>query len=209
MKISYARGTLHAAWTDAYRQLRRCLDAWEEKMRRVHVDWSLLAVTILSGLAAFHVLQRDGVQAALAILHEDAVLFLSILPKVIAGTLIAVLVQMLVARESVVRFVGAGSGLRGLLLAMLVGMIFPGGPFAIFPLAASFLIMGADRGTTIAFITSWLLLGINRALVWELPFLGSDFVLWRSLMSLPVPILAGLLARAMPLSGLINPKSVR
>lgn len=178
-------------------------------MRRVQVDWSLLAIAALSGIAAFHVLRRDGVQTALAILHEDAMLFLSILPKVIAGTLIAVLVRMLVPRESVVRFVGAESGLRGLLLAMLVGLIFPGGPFAIFPLAASFLIMGADRGTTIAFITSWLLLGINRALVWELPFLGSDFVLWRSLISLPVPILAGLLARAIPMAGLIKPESIR
>jgi hypothetical protein len=31
--------------------------------------------------------------------------------------------------------------------------------------------------------------------VWELPFFGVDFVLWRMLVAIPLPILAGLLAR--------------
>jgi hypothetical protein len=31
--------------------------------------------------------------------------------------------------------------------------------------------------------------------VWELPFFGSDFVLWRIIEALPLPIIAGLLAR--------------
>jgi hypothetical protein len=47
----------------------------------------------------------------------------------------------------------------------------------------------------VAFITSWTLLGYARALVWELPLLGSDFVLWRIVVALPLPLVAGLLAR--------------
>ena len=43
---------------------------------------------------------------------------------------------------------------------------------------------------------SWTLLGYARALVWELPFFGVDFVTWRVIVSLPLPILAGLAARA-------------
>ena len=54
---------------------------------------------------------------------------------------------------------------------------------------------GADAGAAIAFVTSWTLLGYNRALVWEMPFFGYEFVLWRALMALPFPVLAGLLAR--------------
>ena len=49
--------------------------------------------------------------------------------------------------------------------------------------------------TAIAFVTGWMLLGYNRALVWELPFFGPDFVLWRIIVSLPIPIIAGLLGR--------------
>jgi hypothetical protein len=39
------------------------------------------------------------------------------------------------------------------------------------------------------------LLGYARILVWELPFFGGDFVIWRTIISLPMPIVAGLLAR--------------
>ena len=38
--------------------------------------------------------------------------------------------------------------------------------------------------------------GYARALVWELPFFGLDFLTWRILFSIPLPIIAGLAARA-------------
>ena len=63
-----------------------------------------------------------------------------------------------------------------------------------FPIAAAFLAVGASVGATVAFVTSWTLLGYGRALVWELPFFGADFVIWRSLVALPLPVVAGLLA---------------
>ena len=43
---------------------------------------------------------------------------------------------------------------------------------------------------------SWTLIGYTRAIVWELPFFGLDFVIWRIVFCLPLPILAGLAARA-------------
>ncbi|MEM1287176.1 MAG: permease, partial [Pseudomonadota bacterium] len=72
------------------------------------------------------------------------------------------------------------------------------GPMTIFPIATALYLSGADRGSTIAFITGWLTLGINRAIVWELSFFGTDFVLARMLVSIPMPILCGLAARALP-----------
>ena len=98
------------------------------------------------------------------------------------------------------RWIGEGSGLTGLLIATLAGILFPAGPFTIFPLAAAFLVAGADRGAAVAFISAWLLLGMTRAVIWEMPFFGMPFVAWRSLMALPMPVLAGLMARATPLS---------
>ena len=55
----------------------------------------------------------------------------------------------------------------------LFGVILPGGPITIYPVAGAFLAMGADAGAVVAFITSWTLIGYTRALVWELPFFGS------------------------------------
>ena len=51
--------------------------------------------------------------------------------------------------------------------------------------------MGADAGAAVAFIVSWTLIGYARVLVWELPFFGWEFVIWRIVVSLPLPILAG------------------
>ncbi len=93
------------------------------------------------------------------------------------------------------RWVGAEFGLLGLVVATLAGTVCPGGPITIFPIAAAFIAIGADVGATVAFITSWTLLGYARALVWELPLLGADFVLWRIVAAAPLPLVAGLLAR--------------
>jgi uncharacterized membrane protein YraQ (UPF0718 family) len=61
--------------------------------------------------------------------------------------------------------------------------------------AGAFLAVGADAGAACAFVISWTLLGYTRAIVWELPFFGADFVMWRVIFSIPLPILAGLAAR--------------
>jgi len=54
------------------------------------------------------------------------------------------------------------------------------------PIAAAFVAIGADTGAAIAFITSWTLLGYARILVWELPFFGGEFVIWRTIIALPL-----------------------
>ena len=115
----------------------------------------------------------------------------------LAGTfdMIAAFVTRLLPREVVARVVGAESGILGLIIAMVMGAALPGGPLTIYPVAGAFLVLGADVGTAITFITAWNLLGYNRALIWELPFFGSEFVGWRILIASPLPLLAGLIAR--------------
>ena len=138
---------------------------------------------------------RDGQAKFLEILTSDFMLFVEILPKVLAACLIAAFVAVLMPREVVLRWVGAESGFMGLVIATLAGEICPGGPITIFPIAAAFIAIGADVGATVAFVTSWTLLGYARALVWELPFFGPEFVIWRTVVAIPLPIVAGVVAR--------------
>jgi uncharacterized membrane protein YraQ (UPF0718 family) len=145
--------------------------------------------------AAITVYVRDGREHFFAILLGDVTLFAAMLPKVLAGCLIGAFVTLLLPREMVARWVGHESGFLGLLIAAFFGFLLPGGPITIYPVAGAFLVMGADAGAVVAFIVSWTLIGYTRALVWELPFFGSDFVLWRIIEALPLPIIAGLLAR--------------
>jgi uncharacterized membrane protein YraQ (UPF0718 family) len=163
--------------------------------RRRTFDWAFVLVCLISLVSFAIVALRDGMSEVRNILSEDAILLVEILPKVLAGTAIGALVRLLVSADTIRRFVGTDSGIKGLLIATIAGAIFPGGPFTIFPLAAAFMLAGADRGAAVTFITSWLLLGINRMIIWEMPFLGADFIILRGLISLPIPILIGIMAR--------------
>ena len=159
-------------------------------------DWSAAVIATLALTAAVTVFVRDGRARFLEILTDDLGLFGVMLPNVLAGCFIGAFVTLLLPRETVARWVGSDSGFLGLLLATIGGALLPGGPFTIYPVAGAFLAVGADAGAACAFVISWTLIGYTRAIVWELPFFGPDFVLWRVIFSLPLPILAGMAARA-------------
>jgi uncharacterized membrane protein YraQ (UPF0718 family) len=164
--------------------------------RRVRTfEWSTAIIAAISITAGTIVFIRDGFDRFIAILSSDLWLFTTMLPKMAAGSLIAAFVTRLLPREVVARVVGSESGLLGLLVAIVMGAVLPGGPLTIYPVAGAFLVLGADAGTAVAFITAWNLLGYNRALIWELPFFGAEFVGWRIVIALPLPLLAGVLAR--------------
>jgi uncharacterized membrane protein YraQ (UPF0718 family) len=166
-----------------------------QRPRRKSFDWSLAAVAAIVGAGVLVVFLRDGYARVLEILLSDFTLFGEMLGKVLAGCLIGVFLTFLLPREKIARWIGHESGFTGLLVAMIAGFILPGGPITMYTVAGAFLVIGADVGATVAFLTSWTLLGYTRALVWELPFFGPDFVIWRIILSLPLPLVAGLLAR--------------
>ena len=181
-----ARNGRFAVLTEPVLPLRR---------RRRAFDWSTATIAILAFAAAATVYARDGSEHFFHILLGDVTLFAEMLPKVLAGCLIGAFVTLLLPREMVARWVGHESGFTGLLIAAFFGFLLPGGPITIYPVAGAFLIIGADAGAVVAFIVSWTLIGYTRALVWELPFFGLEFVIWRIVEALPLPIIAGLLAR--------------
>jgi uncharacterized membrane protein YraQ (UPF0718 family) len=166
-----------------------------KRRKRKPFDWSTAGIGLMVIAAATTVFVRDGKDRFLDILYHDLRLFADVLLKVGAGCLIGAFLARLLPRELVAKWIGAESGILGLFVATLLGAVLPGGPITIYPVASALLLVGADLGATVAFITSWTLLGYTRALVWEIPFFGFDYVVWRSLISMPLPIIAGLLTR--------------
>lgn len=166
-----------------------------EPRRRKTFDWSAAVILLIVVVSAVYVYLRDGVDRFYEVAWHDLGLFGDMLPKVLAGCLIAAFLTVLLPREMISRWVGAESGLKGILIATFAGIVLPGGPFAIFPIAGAFIAVGADVSAAITLITSWTLLGINRAVVWEMPFFGIEFVGWRTLVTLPLPVIVGLSAR--------------
>ena len=111
------------------------------------------------------------------------------------GLLVAGLAQALIPPEAVSRWLGAQSGMRGLLIAEIAGSLTPGGPFGSFTMVYALGKAGADIGVLITYLTAWSTVGVMRMVVWEIPFLGIKFALLRFVICLPMGIVAGLLAR--------------
>ena len=165
----------------------------------------MIFIGVLVVVCAGLVWRRDGIDGVLKILTHDLWLFGEIMPRVLAGCLLGGFVAEILPHDKVSRSLGPNSGLKGLLIGTAFGAILPGGPFTAYPVAAALLTagtalaalltVGADFGATIAMVVSWTLIGYGRAIAWELPILGVDFTLWRIVISLPIPVLAGALGR--------------
>lgn len=165
-----------------------------EPQRRVtRTTWFFIALATLSaaGLA-----WRDGGAELVDALIQAAKLLLSIAPVIAAALLLGGYVHALLPHEQVARWLGPGSGARGYGIALVGGIVTPAGPFAVFPILVALRQAGASFPVCVVYVTAWATLGIQRLVIWELPFLGFDFVALRLAASLPLPILAGLLAAA-------------
>jgi uncharacterized membrane protein YraQ (UPF0718 family) len=163
--------------------------------KRKPIDSSTISIAVLVAISAALVYRRDGAESVFEILKHDLTLFGGILPRVLAGCLLGAFITEILPHEKVSRSLGPKSGLKGLLIGTAFGAILPGGPFTAYPVASALLTVGADFGATIAMVVSWTLIGYGRAIAWELPIMGTDFTLWRIVISLPLPILAGALGR--------------
>ncbi len=150
-------------------------------------------VAVLAGLAWWQggeAMLREGLGRGGALLLEFSLLL-------VVSFLAAGLATVLVPREWIQEALGADSGLRGILIATAAGVITPAGPFVAMPIAAVMLRSGAAAGPVVAFLTGWSLLALHRFVAWEVPIVGLRFAALRYGISLLLPVLAGLAARAL------------
>jgi len=161
------------------------------RITRSTLFFVVLAVAAAAGLA-----WRDGPGAVLEAVTEAGRLLLYIAPVIGVALLLGGYVQALLPHDRAARWLGPDSGMRGYAIAVLGGIVTPAGPFAVFPILVALRQAGATFAVCVTYITAWATLGVQRVVIWELPFLGIDFVVLRIAASLPLPILAGLLATA-------------
>lgn len=120
-------------------------------------------------------------------------MIIQILPLLIFAFITAGMVQVLLPRELISKWVGAESGIKGIFIGTIAGALTPGGPYVSLPLAAGFLRAGAGIGTMVAFLTAWSLWAIAR-LPMEVGILGWKFTLVRLASTFFFPPIAGMLA---------------
>ncbi|MBE9523935.1 MAG: permease [Chloroflexi bacterium] len=111
----------------------------------------------------------------------------------IVAFIIVGFVNVLSPTELVKSWIGPSSGWRGLILAEVIGMLLPGGPYVVFPLIAVLYQAGAGLGPVIAITTSWATQAL-LTITFELPFMGWRFTMIRWGLGLVVPLFAGAVA---------------
>jgi uncharacterized protein len=124
-------------------------------------------------------------------LNATGVLIIEILPRMVAAFVLAGLIQAIVPQEMIVSWMGQGSGLKGILIGMTLGGLTPGGPMTHFPVVASLYKIGVGVGPLVSYLTAWSLFGLQRIIMWEIPFLGAKVVALRVGVSFAFPFFAG------------------
>lgn len=128
-------------------------------------------------------------------LRNTGRLLVEVGPRIAAALLLVGLLQVIIPQDTLARWMGQDSGLRGLLIGAGLGTVTPGGPITHFPIVAALYKAGVGIGPLCAYLSAWSLLGLQRILMWELPFLGPKVVAVRVSVSLLFPVLSGWLAQ--------------
>lgn len=164
--------------------------------RRFRVDFGLVFVASLAVASGIAVWLTKGPARFAVLLWADTAMILSVMPKTFGGMILAIGLAMALPRERIQRLVGPDSGLRGLAIAAMAGALVPGGPTVTYPMVLGLIAAGADLGAGAAMVTGWVLLGVNRILIWELSLLPGWLVALRVALTLWVPVAVGLAMRA-------------
>lgn len=112
-------------------------------------------------------------------------------PRVILALLAAGFLSRLMPHEVIAQWVGHESGLKGIAIATVLGTIMPGGPLIAFPIVVLLTKAGAGMPALVTFLTAWSVLGIQRIIGFELPMMGSKFVVNRVAIGIFLPPLSG------------------
>lgn len=112
------------------------------------------------------------------------------------------LLDVWVPREMMMKYMGEGSGIKGVILAMLIGSAAAGPLYGAFPVAAVFMKKGVKFSNVLIFIGAWSTTKIPMFL-FEVSALGSKFAITRLLINIP-----GIIIIAFLLEALISKKEV-
>jgi uncharacterized membrane protein YraQ (UPF0718 family) len=151
----------------------------------------LLTLFVSIGVFAF---ARDR-SLPLQGLYASGRLFESVWVELLLGFLIAGFVDVLISPTQITSWLGTETSTRGIFVGWMAGLVIPGGPYLLFPLAASLWKTGVPPGALIALITAKILVSPIRILTYEAPLLGWRLTIARCVPALLIPPIMGILGQ--------------
>ncbi len=152
---------------------------------------TLIMLIIAAGMLVYAFTLGDGL--AISGLKFSSALLWNNLALLVAGFIIAGLMQVLLPKEFISQWLGEAAGFKAIMVGCLAGGIIPGSPYAVFPIVAGLHKSGAGLGAVIGFITAWSLWSVTR-LVTEISLINPKIALLRYGITFIIPPIAGLVA---------------
>ena len=159
----------------------------------------MLVPTIVMGILAFVLLAigySQGGGEHITGLKMGLGMMVGILPLLVFAFIVAGMIQVLLPQQTVSKWVGAESGMKGIFLGTVAGALAPGGPYISLPVAVGLVRAGAGVGTIVAFLTGWSLWAVGR-LPMEVGILGWKLTLIRLASTFIFPPIAGAIAHVL------------
>jgi len=155
---------------------------------------TLILVVVTVGLFIFAIVRDkrlafEGLQIAGSTIWNNLILL-------IAGFLLAGLVQVLVPKPVITNWLGDQAGFKSVLIGCVAGGLMPGSPYAVFPMVGGLYKAGAGLGAMVGFMTAWSLWSVSRLPV-EFALIDTRLVLIRYGITFLFPPIAGVLAQVL------------
>ena len=143
--------------------------------------YKVALVLLFVNIAVYFVSPLIG-KESFKIVENSLVDLISVVPPIF---ILLGLLDVWVKKETMVKFIGEGSGIKGILIAFLLGSAAAGPLYASFPVADVFIGKGAKFSNVLIFIGAWSTTKIPLIL-FEASSLGTKFTVVRLLLNLPV-----------------------
>ncbi|MCT4543395.1 MAG: permease [Vallitalea sp.] len=158
------------------------------------------AIIIITTIILLLIFNRDIGLKAINITSSNLKEMILVIPPVF---ILLGLLDVWVPKETMMKYMGEKSGIKGIVLSIILGSAAAGPLYGAFPVAAVFMKKGVKFSNVLIFIGAWSTTKIPMFL-FEISALGSKFAVTRLLIDIP-----GIIIIAYILNGLINKEEVK
>lgn len=154
-------------------------DVKERQRNEMIRDCILLGITLIIAVILLSIFP-DRLEAVTTTSWDFFIEMMWILPAVMV---IMGLFAVWSSKEMVVKHLGKTSGIKGIILSLVLGALPTGPLYVAFPMAAVLIKKGAKISNIVVFLSAWACIKIPQEMV-ELQFLGAQFMLLRLILTI-------------------------
>ena len=158
-----------------------------KQKKKIIRGWIYLGITIIIVVVLLSVFP-EKTEPVTSTAQEYFIEMMVILPAIMV---IMGIFSVYISDETVVKHLGKTSGIKGILLSILIGTLPTGPLYIAFPMASTLLKKGAGVSNIIVFLSAWACIKIPQEMV-EFQFLGGEFMLLRLILTVIFVIIMGI-----------------